>query len=391
MQNSFYLISCILLMLHANKDFAQTPANDPHWYSSWNDNFIIDNSAIDNWSFENNTDRGGDPAVYLDDNVYIDASTGLLNIVTQKQDTICGTCTGFVNHHYTSGCIVSYGGVNNSYRDVQYGYLEVKCKIPDTYGLWPAFWTWNCDNPTCTGDYDEIDIFEILPGKWEDCYKISINNYFHTNTYMTSNIHTTEPDFNQFTSCKESALFDPTDYYKVSYIDNYSTAFHTYAIEWTPSKIIWYFDGKTIRNTSNTNDSISQVAHVILGTGLNNNVHSGSEYDNNLPNYQTYFENPNYPGPADINTNPSIMQVEYIRYDTVQCDNTIVTVDNVSDLNPLNFNSKVKKSILINGGGGILIDQSCVKFVRAQDFIEINGDFEVPIGEEIYFDVNPCN
>src|SRR5690606_7547964 len=128
----------------------------------------------------------------------------------------CGsTPPNYQNHKYTSAQFSS-GWL--PLRRIQFGYLEAKIKTSDIYGMFPAFWTWaqvgNAGDSNY--DYDEIDIFELIPGAKK-------NVGLHDKNVMTSNIHI---DMN---STSPPYIHD----YKEDEINDY-TNFHIYAIEWSP-------------------------------------------------------------------------------------------------------------------------------------------------------------
>ncbi len=94
----------------------------------------------------------------------------------------------------------------------QYGYVEMRAKIPAGQGLWTALWMLQAN-----GQWPwEIDILEALghqPGT----------------AHMT--VHYPPPAWDDATS---AADYNGPDL---------SADFHTYAIEWAPDKLGWYIDG----------------------------------------------------------------------------------------------------------------------------------------------------
>lgn len=291
--------------------------------------------------------------------------------------------------HYTSGGIGSWGNENHY---PKYGYIEAKIKMNDTYGTWPSFWLWDADDT----DYDEIDIFEMVPGVKNTCSLSLYNNQVYNKNLMTSNIHT---DSNE-KGCTN--LWN--DRGEVNYINDYTIP-HKYAIEWTPSKIIFYIDGQIIRNSinpgfdvfTNTGGMISRPLCIILGSGLTNYTrHSESPpsyYNNNSPTYYDYYNPPaSYLPQTSINNSTATMEVEYVKYyklDMLDCGTDVTYIDRTQ---LVSYNKKVKKNILIDGinnislGGGRIYPD----ILRASESILINKNFEVPVGYELYLDVNPC-
>jgi beta-glucanase (GH16 family) len=109
---------------------------------------------------------------------------------------------------YTSGMMTTYRKFAQ-----KYGWFEIRCRVPKGNGLWPAFWML----PEPLGWPPEIDVLESLG---EDTGVAYFTNHF------------TGPDGRH--ASKGSG--------KVAMPD-LSADFHTYAVEWTPEAIVWYFDG----------------------------------------------------------------------------------------------------------------------------------------------------
>lgn len=129
---------------------------------------------------------------------------------------------------YTSAQLTTQG--KKSY---QYGYLEIRAKLPtqaDTsQGMWPAFWL-----RPANGSIGEIDVLEAIgsgPGSNSEANKVHQTIWYdYSGTYP-----------------KEAATYafpsgTPSDGY------------HTYAIRWTPTELDWLVDGKVTftRNKSTT-------------------------------------------------------------------------------------------------------------------------------------------
>ncbi len=207
--------------------------------------------------------------------------------------------------------------------------------LPYGYGFFPAFWTFiGSENGTNAA---EIDIFEMY-------------GYLPPNI-MTTCLHTEYPDI-----VYKGSVLSPTNF-------NY-TSYHTYGIEWSPSKIIWYVDGCPVRLFSN--HGIVDSVRIILNFAIDKD---------HLPNSSTPF--------------PSSMYVDYVKvYDLKNDCNTIL---NVCNYDFSNYDNKVKKSITIGNGSCInSLSSNQNIYLRASEGVLINGDFTVPIGSQLYVDVNPC-
>lgn len=121
-----------------------------------------------------------------------------------------------------------------------YGRVDVRAKVSDSQGIWPAIWMLAQDER----GHDEIDILEYLG---QDKYDLWTTNHFGTlgidkSSDGTSTI-TSRP---------------------------LSSEFHVYGVEWTPDYIAFTFDGKEVFRTSHAKDT-KQAMHprpmfVILET-----------------------------------------------------------------------------------------------------------------------------
>lgn len=319
--------------------FGQTPATDPHWKVVWEDNFNTLNTDI--WLVKDNFDHYGERQVFVDENVYV--QNGNLVCEIKNQSYSCPTWAIEPNYHcvnqhntnqpysYTSGWVQSKAAYNT-----QFGYIEARINFPYQPGLWPAFWTFVGDGVVGPNNAAEIDIAEMLGEEGPNI--------------LTTNIHRTFPNDDHFV--KHSPI---------NYNWNSGT-WHTYAVEWSPSKIIWYVDNYPIRVFPN--HGIIDPVTIILSIGLRNAF-------------------------IDWTTFPQKMYVDYVKVYNLKNDcNTVI---NACNYNFGTHDNKVKKDITIgvNGCTNSLTNGNNV-YLRATDGILINGDFTVPLGSEIYMDVNPC-
>ena len=115
---------------------------------------------------------------------------------------------------YTSASITTEGKTSWTY-----GRLEVRAKLPRGKGVWPAIWMLGDDFrqigwPTC----GEIDIMEFVGFK---------PNAVHANAH-----------------CKKYNHIDKTAQSGVLEVENLTSGFHVYAIEWFSDRIDFYFDDR---------------------------------------------------------------------------------------------------------------------------------------------------
>ncbi len=348
--------------------FGQNPSNDPHWNLVWGDEFNSLNTSI--WKVQNHFDHyGGEPQVYTDrpENVFIDNG----NLVLKVQDETYSCPSSAVNqwgcarqnnlgipYEYTSGWVETKATYNT-----EYGYIESRVKLPYGQGFWPAFWTFVGGGVTGV-NAAEIDIFEMLGN--------------HPSSDLTTNLHheycnSSRPDYSSG-NCTQLPSF-----YEISEPTGFSwdQQWHTYGIEWSPSKIIWYVDGFPIRFFNQTGQTDPATGTPIYPVDPVRIILNLALAPWSPPNGSTPF--------------PSEMRIDYVKVyelDNSQC-NTI-------DLNACSYNfsthdNKVKRNITIGTGGcsNSLLPSDNV-YMRASKGILINGDFTVPVGAQLYLDVNGC-
>lgn len=155
------LAGCSLLTAICIAQTPPNPLNDPNWQLQWYNDFTPTTgskvwsksslqltcpgcaTATQAMDVQDQNDHGGEPVVNLDANTTIGAdfsntadANNYLRFQAIRQDYTCTTqFCGESNHHYSSG--------GTSFWGVQYGYLEMKAKISNTYANWAAFWLWN--------------------------------------------------------------------------------------------------------------------------------------------------------------------------------------------------------------------------------------------------------
>jgi beta-glucanase (GH16 family) len=156
----------------------------------------------------------------------------------------------------------------------EYGYFECRMKVPPGRGLWPAFWI----NPEDQRWPPEIDVVEI------------VNNGRDTTRNSFHNLHPGRPS-------DEAALTTRLDRWG-SYRPgvDYADGFHTFAVKWTPDRVIHYVDDVAIAERRfvwrHDNGSDGGPAHVLV------NLAVGGKWPE---------------PPTDAAEFPAILQVDYIR------------------------------------------------------------------------------
>jgi beta-glucanase (GH16 family) len=334
--------------------FAQTPTHnpiDPHWQLKWQDEFNTFNDNI--WLKANNAIHKSDtkePQLYLANQV--STSNGYLVIELNNTPATCPnpapptwpcvSCISGKTYNYRSGLVQTREAYNT-----QYGYIEARIKFPyragKKWGFWPAFWTM-CNVSSCT-NAGEIDICEIFArNKPPNHFGMAVIRQYKNED------HPKDADGFPY----QSSNFSYNEW-------------HTYAIEWNSSRMIWYLDGKAVASLSN--HRIVDPIRIILNLAVLENSGSDAQYQ---PPTSPYFHDEMY--------------VDYVKVYKLRCDsNTPLVINNLTDLS--NYDNKVKKSITINS---ITIPSGNDIYLRANDFIELKPGFEVQTGRGLYLDVSPC-
>ena len=141
-------------------------------------------------------------------------------------------------HPYTSG-MISTGGTPKSKATFafQYGYIESRIKLPRGAGMWPAFWV----IPANRTWPPEIDIMEwqgVAPRN--DLVHVHYGNWRHPKSWGT-------------------AVDTGVDLWN---------GFHVYAVDWEPSYVTWYFDGKPVLKYTDTANLPHLPMYVILNLAI---------------------------------------------------------------------------------------------------------------------------
>ncbi|MFK8078802.1 MAG: family 16 glycosylhydrolase [Granulosicoccus sp.] len=143
---------------------------------------------------------------------------------------------------YTSGIITS----REAFRFSK-GYAEIRAKVPDGDGLWPAFWLLNA---YYVGPTPEIDIMEILG---EDTR--TNHHSFHYQNEVGELVSTS----------KQTRLR--------SGVPSFSEDFHTFGVQWLHDEIHWYIDGVNVHSVYDT-EVAYQIMYVLANLAVGGTFNS---------------------------------------------------------------------------------------------------------------------
>jgi len=224
---------------------------------TFNEEFNGQTLDISKWSTHYPSGNNGESQFYAQDAFRL--WLGKLSIYAEER-----TSHGYP---YTSGIITT-----EQIFAQKYGYFVMRAKLPAGKGFWPAFWLLPAG-----GHYPfEIDVFELQ------------GNDPHT-IYMSS--HWSDQQGNHES---KTVPFVSTS--------NFSTGFHTFAIDWKPSEIRWYIDGilQTRTDQGVPSDPMFMLINLAVGG--------------------------DWPGYPDESTQfPGIMRIDYVRVYHEACESIVGT------------------------------------------------------------------
>ncbi|MFJ4653035.1 family 16 glycosylhydrolase [Nocardia sp. NPDC088792] len=221
-------------------------------------------------------DRGGEPQwgneewqYYTDRpaNVATDGRGHLMLTARRERLPEMGACS-YGSCDITSGRITTLGQFDRTY-----GRFAARMKIPDSAGMWPAFWMLGADMDTTPWPGNgEIDVMESVadePG--------AVHGSAHGPGFA-------DPGY--------------TGSYKLPGGQRLSDDFHNYTVEWTPTRIDWFLDDN--RYFTVTKDSLR----------------TGERWPFDHPFYLllNLAVGGTWPGPPDETTAfPSELLIDYVR------------------------------------------------------------------------------
>jgi beta-glucanase (GH16 family) len=197
---------------------------------------------------------------YLPDDVLVE--NGFLRLRAQERTV---TNSEGVTYNYTSGMVATgrecWADPEPEKFAFQYGYAEMRGRVPSGQGLWPAFWLL----PGSQEWPPEIDVLEILGHEPETVY-MTVHYLNDSGEHQPSGWYYTGPDF--------------------------SAGWHTFGMEWRPDAIIWYIDGVERRRYTDPAFIPHEPMYLIL------NLAVGGDW----------------PGPPDDSTVfPSYFEVDWVK------------------------------------------------------------------------------
>ncbi|WP_295802895.1 glycoside hydrolase family 16 protein [uncultured Microbulbifer sp.] len=232
----------------------------------WADEFSGDAIDSTKWAHENNCTGGGnrEAQCYVDDVENSWVADNLLHIRAVREDVVGpnrvddapdydpGDTSG--SGSYTSARLRTKG-----LADWKYGRFEMRAKLPQGQGSWPAFWMlpseWVYGGWPLSGEIDILEAVNLKVGG-ED----RIHGTLHYGGTRPDNVYTGEA-------------------YRIPGGQNPADDFHIYAVEWEEGEIRWYLDGDhyatqtsagwfTAANLESSSAPFDQAFHLILNLAV---------------------------------------------------------------------------------------------------------------------------
>jgi beta-glucanase (GH16 family) len=201
------------------------PKLSPCWKYSYFDNV---RSLPSNGELEYYADPGNVPEFSA-----VEQKAGILSLNAER------TPLDLLQHTnqlpYISGMIMSDGCFAQ-----QFGYFEIRVKVPEGKGLWPAFWFL----PTSHRWPPEVDCFEMFGAP--NSRGEGGAGKFHTGTLQ--------------------GVHDGTGAWYSMDINQY-TSFHTYGLQWSPNSVKVFIDGKEV-SSQPTSDKVNTPMYLVANLAI---------------------------------------------------------------------------------------------------------------------------
>lgn len=159
--------------------------------------------------------------------------------------------------------------------DWMYGRFEIRAKLPNTQGIWPAFWLLPSRGVYGSGTAGgEIDIMEMIGSEPNRAY---------------GTLHFGNPPERASNS------------YDLPNEEDYSEDFHIFALEWEPKEIRWYVDDKLFHSATEWFTSTKNASYP-------------APFDQNFYLIVNVAIGGTWPGKPDASSVfPQMMYVDYVR------------------------------------------------------------------------------
>jgi beta-glucanase (GH16 family) len=197
---------------------------------------------------------GNEQQAYIPSQVQMVDGLGL-QIATDKEQ--------FWNKQYVSAEVSTRGLFSQAY-----GHFEMKARVPQADGLWPAFWLIP-ENNTWPPEIDVLEYiyapFGQLPTKTSDPSFASGTLHWETSTGAIQQ--------------QENQVTTPT---------NWGAHFHVYSIDWRPGQIVWAIDGAAVYCVVDTASTGTRVPSTPMFMIIDDAIGPNGGWSGTIQSNQTF-------------------------------------------------------------------------------------------------------
>lgn len=372
MRKTVYLYLILLLSLDMtaqiefDNNWVPVINDDFHDFQGWND-YFKENCRYPGYQqtwecyareYFTGITNGNRPHAYQTSHTCLDAG----NKITLKAEHIsntplvCGVdyfvplgkqCPDGTAHQFDT--VFYFSGMLETVDKYWFGYYEIKRRIPIHVGAKTSFWLYGQG----TNYYEEIDIFENTA----EFHEISPERGYSCGIHYN-------PDSSDYNSANHSINL------KYQFADSIPNVnqLHTYACEWLPDRVRWFFDDELIFEC-NDRTEIPQhpmrlkVTHPVTTSAVEEGVPTWQGCDTVIISHIKYY------------------QLEF------DCG-TDLAIRNVNAIT--GYQPGVKHSIVMGASGGLEVPQSVDITFRASESITIDNEFSIPMGAQVRMMVQGC-
>lgn len=228
-------------------DDVRVVEKDNNYVTQWEESFSGDELNQDVWGYELGSIRGNEQQHYVNSKENVSLKDGNLILkITERKDRYKNPRGGDSARDvvYNSGSVRTHGK-----KEFLYGRIEMRAKLPEGKGAFPAFWTLGSDF-TLDGDINEaqgygwpacgeIDIMEMIgaPTSQRENQEQKEGNQSNKIVYGTPHFYYSKGDTDK------DGSYSPTELGGNKVLgENLADEYHVYGINWSPDKIEWYID-----------------------------------------------------------------------------------------------------------------------------------------------------
>ncbi|MBQ2676303.1 MAG: family 16 glycosylhydrolase [Clostridia bacterium] len=246
-------------------DSLKSPITNDSYKLVFIDDFKGTQLNMNNWTYYTRNYNSSEQSVNRKENIVVE-NDNLIIWGKKENQQYTGSAESWETpktSYFTGGAINSQGK-----KSFTYGRLEIRCKIPYSYGMWPAFWTQGESRGWPWGG--EVDIMEFVGGvdQW--------NNYRDDEYH--SGLHWCDPNLGSdkaWSTSKNVSATNPNDDSTTSKLGTgggyeipnsnrtlkLNDEWHVCGMEWNETKMYFYCDDTMYLTIDITKNSMREAYH----------------------------------------------------------------------------------------------------------------------------------